>query len=345
MSELDVSTNQPRLVNGNLLVAIDDGYAQTKLWGQMPDGTTTRAMMRSSARSGRYALMSLNGAGGIGSYHTEEGEEFTVSDEVEAENTQFDGFHTSTINRVLVNHALMNAGYGGKPVSLWTGLPVEDFFSSGKKNERKIESKRANLLKGVRNGVSDEPLAEIKSVQVGCQALSAFVDYFLDDQLEERDVPVEKVAVVDVGGRTTDIALIIDGASFDPRRSGTENIGVLDVYTTLSELVRARFNTRDDYPLALLDRAVRTGKIKLWGKQQEIADLVHQAVQEQQTKIAREVERKLGTASDIDTVLFVGGGSALFTGIADIFPNGQMAEDPEFANARGLFKYAQKFGD
>lgn len=328
-----------------LLVAVDDGYAQTKLYGRTPGGGIARAMIRSSARPGRYALMRLDGEGGIGSYQTEEGEDYTVSEDIEGENTQFDGFHTSGMNRVLVHHALRSAGYGGRSVDLWAGLPVADFFSGGRKNARKIEAKQQNLARGVRNASGPDPVARIARVRVGCQALSAFVDHFLDDDLRERDVAVEKVAVVDIGGRTTDVALVLDGASFDPRHSGTENVGVLDVYRALSDLVRARFGTRDEYPLSLLDRAVRTGRIKLWGKQHEVADLVEEAVREQQTKVAREVERRLGSASDVDTVLFVGGGSALFTGIAELFPNGVIPPDPEFANARGLYKYALKFQD
>lgn len=337
--------------NAGLLVAIDDGYAQTKLLGEGADGKAVRFMMRSSARAGRFALMSTSGEASGNAYTTEEGEEFTVSPDIEAESTQFNGFHTSRLNRALVHHALAEAGYGGQNVRLITGLPVGDFFVGGRKNTAKIEAKRANLLRGIQNSGNGQPLARIASVQVGCQALAAFVDYWLDDSLTERDVPVDKVAVVDIGGRTTDVALIVNGDDFDPSRSGTANIGVLDVYTTLAELVRTQFSTRDNYPLAVLDRAVRTGQIKLWGKPQDVSKLVAAAVAEQQAKIAREVERRLGGdvengrggASDIDCVLFVGGGSALFRGVEAMFPNGEMAEDPEFANARGLLKFAKYF--
>lgn len=334
-----------------LLVAIDDGYAQTKLQGEGPDGGLVRFMMRSSARAGRFALMSTSGEASGNAYTTEEGEEFTVSPDVEAESTQFNGFHTSRLNRALVHHALAEAGYGGRDVRLITGLPVGDFFVGGRKNLAKIEAKRANLLRGIQNTGNGQPLARIIDVQVGCQALAAFVDYWLDETLVERDVPVDRVAVVDIGGRTTDVALILNGDDFDPSRSGTANIGVLDVYAALAELVRAEFGTRDNYPMAMLDRAVRTGQIKLWGKQQDVGKLVATAVAEQGAKIAREVERRLGGdvesgrggSSDIDSVLFVGGGSALFRGVEAAFPNGVMTEDPEFANARGLLKFARYF--
>jgi plasmid segregation protein ParM len=329
-------------VSDSLLVAIDDGYAQTKLWGKSPNGSqeSVRYMMRSSVRPGRFGLVSLSDGASVGTYRTEEGEEFTVSEDIESESTQFDGFHTSPMNRVLVHHALAAAGYGGKRVTLWTGLPISDFFSRGRKDDAKIAAKRNNLMKTISHESGGDPLTELVDVRVGCQALASFYDYALDDHCQERNVSVDKVAVVDIGGRTTDVALVLDGQSLDPRRSGTENIGVLDVYSTLSELLRTEFKTRDDYPLAMLDVAVRTGSVKLWGKPQDVKHLVEKAVQEQQGKIARDLERRLGSGSDLDTVLFVGGGSALFHGLANVFPNAEVAEDSEFANARGLFKYA-----
>lgn len=330
-----------------LLVAVDDGYAQTKLFGDSPEGKGVekcRYIMRSSARPGRFGLVSLNGEGDIGTYSTKEGEEWTVSEDIESESTQYDGFHTSTMNRVLVSHALVSGGYGGKKIKLVTGLPVEDFFVKGKKNLEKIEAKKENLLKAVNSSIPGVEMPSIVEVDVGCQALSAFVDYFLDDNLEEKDVSIDKVAIVDIGGRTTDIALILDGQQFDPSRSGTANVGVLDVYNALSDLIQGKFKTRDKYPLSFLDKALRNKTVKMWGRPQDISELVDEAVNEQRGKIAREIERKLGGASDLDSVIFVGGGSALFGDISSIFPNGYQPEDPEFSNARGLYKYVKHFG-
>ena len=77
-----------------LNVAVDDGYAQTKLVGEDPEtGKMVKQIIRSSVRQGRSGLSSFNG-GGIDQYETEEGDVFTVSNEIESENTQFDGFHT-----------------------------------------------------------------------------------------------------------------------------------------------------------------------------------------------------------------------------------------------------------
>lgn len=325
-----------------LLVAIDDGYAQTKTVGiPAAGGPVSQWLIRSSVRTGRYGgTFNLSGAKGFGSYVTEEGEEFTVSDKVEAENTQFDSFHVSPMNRVLCHHALLTAGYGGRDVHLATGLPVADFFNEDGRNDAKIEAKRANLLKSVRN-VADGGIdpATLVKVSVGCQAIAAFVDYLVDDDFNERDVPTDSVAVVDIGGRTTDVAVVLGGGELDASRSGTENIGVLDAYKGLTKGIRTRYGVNDKFTLTQLDQALREKSIVLWGERKDLTAEVDSVVQEQEAKIAREVERKLGSAANIQTVLFVGGGSALFQNIYRHFRNGRMAPDPEFANARGLRKY------
>jgi len=327
--------------NKSLLVAVDDGYAQTKLYGQDENGNTVRFCMRSSVRPGRYGLGDISGEGNIGLYETDEDGAFTVSEAVEAENTMFDGFHVSTMNRVLVNHALVAGGYAGKNVSLITGLPVADYFLNGFKDENKIKAKRGNLLKKVRLTSGDRLTAVIEDVRVGCQAVAAWVDYALDDDLNERQEIEGAVAIVDIGGRTTDIATVIDGQQVDHARSGTANIGVLSVYQALEAAICAEFGIRDKFPVNQLDKAVRTKKIRLWGKDEDVTGFVEDVVKEQQSKIVREIERRIGSGAAMSAVVFVGGGSALFADIAKSMRNGRMADDPEYANARGLFKFAR----
>lgn len=327
-------------IGAPLTVAIDDGYAQTKLYGKGADGKTVKFKMRSSVRPGRDGLTAISGSGVVGSYTTEEGEKFTVSEEIESESTMFNGFHTSAMNRVLVHHALLHGGFGGQGVNIMAGLPVDDYFLDGEKNEDKIAAKKANLAKGVENAGASKSLAELVNIDIGCQAVAAFLDFVLDDSLNERFQSDGKVAVVDIGGRTTDIAVIVNGQNIDNQMSGTANIGVLDVYSAVNKAVGKQFDFQDKLPINVIDAAIRDGKITLWGEDQDISAIVEATVQEQEGKIAREIERRLGSAASLRKVLFVGGGSALFKNIAARFRNGVMSDDPEFANARGMYKFA-----
>lgn len=330
-------------LNDIQLVAVDDGYAQTKLFTIGPDGSTVKKVIRSSVRAGRYGVGSIDGSGFIGLYDTEDGP-FTVSDKIEGENTQFDAFHTSTVNRVLVNHALIEAGLGGREIKLITGLPVRDFFVDGTRDAEKIALKQANLMKPVRPGADHIMMASIHDVTVGCQAVAAWVDFAMNDDLEIRDDIDGAVAIVDIGGRTTDIATVINGESVDHRRSATDNTGVLDVYAALVNGIHTRFKIRDNFPIADMDSALRNPAktFRLWGKDHDISDIIDTVLAEHESKLARIIDRVIGTGASINKVVFVGGGSALFPNLTKAFPhNGEMVEDPEFANARGLHKYAR----
>lgn len=325
------------------LVAVDDGYAQIKAYGQAPDGSIITHVNRSSVRSGRYGMGSVGGDGMVGLYETEVGA-FTVSDDTESENTQFDGFHTSPMNRVLVMHGLVSAKDGvfeNHRIKLVTGLPVADFFRvDGFKDDAKIETKKANLLKPVKL-LSGGASPIIDEVIVGCQAIAAWYDYALDDNLEIRNDIDGEVAIIDIGGRTTDIATVVSGRAVDHRRSATANIGVLDVYRDVSKEISHKFNLRDELTIKVIDKAVRTGQIKLWKDVVDVSDIVAKVIAEYQDKIAREVERRINKGATMNAVVFVGGGSALFSKISEEFPNGEIIDDPEFSNARGLFKFVR----
>ena len=324
------------------LVAIDDGYAQIKVVS-----SNGHFSFNSSVING--TIGSLDGKGAIGAYETDDGRtRMTVSDSIAGEKTQFDGFHISAMDRVLINHALVRAGYGGKPVHLYAGLPVQDFFIGEAKNVDYIERKIENLKIAVRNLVpGGDAVAELVKIDIGCQAVAAFVDYAVDDEFNDRDVPVEKVAIIDIGGRTTDIALILDGQKFLPARSGTENIGVLDVQSGLERLIKSQFGVNDSYSVSALDHAIRTGYHRMWGKDVDVSELVNKAKSASEASLKNLIIRKLGQASDIDAVVFVGGGAKLFENVLkELFPhNGFISDNPEFANARGLYKYANIYKD
>jgi len=329
--------------NAPLLVAIDDGYAQIKVYGDAPDGgEPTKRVLRSSLRPGKYGLRRLSGEGSVDAYKVDEGGEFTVSEDVEAENTQFDGFHLSTMNRVFNHHGLFAAGYGGREVDLITGLPVHDFFTQDGVNQERINAKKANLARKVERTSSAEPMATLRSVDVGCQAVAAWWDYSFGDDLKPRNDLKGSVAIVDIGGRTTDIAVVVKGSTVDSALSGTRNSGVLDVYKAVNVALQKRFSIRDTFPLTYMDSAVRTGRLEVFGNVEDVSDLVREAVSQVEEEIYREIDRRIGSnVATLRAIVFTGGGGALFSGLAKRFRNGAMIVDPEFANARGLFKFAK----
>ena len=325
-----------------VVVAVDDGYAQTKVWYVGDDGKPVRHVIRTSLRSGRHGLSSMGDDAPSAAYRAEDGGDWTVSDDFVGERTTFDGFHFSDMNRVMIVHALSAAGLDGRDVILVAGLPVANYFRGDSRDVESVRRKTDNLMKGVTSLSDDRALPRIREVLVGCQAVCAYVDFKFDDAMRPRDPEaVGPVAMVDVGGRTTDIAHVTANRRVDQQDSGTINLGVLDVYTALEDAVRREhdLSATDRLPFAQLDRAVRERTMRLFGRQTDVGALVDAAIAETETKIGREVQRMIGKAAMFDAVVFTGGGGALFSNLAAGYRNGVVPEDPEFANARGLHKF------
>ncbi|WP_310622305.1 ParM/StbA family protein [Flexibacterium corallicola] len=322
------------------VIAVDDGYAQTKVYGFLPDGQEVKMCIRSTVRQGRFGLGAIGGGGMIGMYETENGP-YTVSDNIPSVSTEFNEFHYSTNNRVLVNHALISAGFGGQKVNVISGLPVANYFKDAERNDELIARKVGNLSQAITPANKEVEIAQINEVQVGCQAVAAWVDYALDDQFKPKVDLKGDVAVVDIGGRTTDIATVVSGEHIDHARSGSINKGVLSVYEALQNQLRKKFDIEDDFSLAVLNAAVRNNRIDLWGKSQDVTKEVTEAVRMQQSQIGQAIQRNLGSGASFKKVLFVGGGSALFREIVEAYKqNGTVEADPEYSNVRGLYKYA-----
>lgn len=318
-----------------LLVGVDDGYAMTKI--ALPDGRLLKIPSRAKAGVHGRAFGANNDAID-GGYETE-GQPYSFMDVQDGEGTRFDGYQFSPLNRVIVHHALRLAGLGGKSVKIATGLPVGDYFSGPNRspNVALIEKKTQNIKTPIR-ALSGESCADIAANYVFAEGVAAWIDYAVNDKGEVVANIGAPAAVVDIGGRTTDCVTVLPGFKVDDHRSGTANIGVLDLYERVERLAAAKFNV-PYVPMSEVEKAVVSGSITLWGKPHDVREIVDGAKREICEQIHREVMRRIGSAHDFERVVFVGGGAVVFDGIQSFYPNADRPKDPEFANARGLLKY------
>lgn len=318
-----------------LMVGVDDGFAMTKI--ALPDGTLLK--IPSKARAGLHGVSMFGRSNDeqVDSAYETEGERFTVTDHVDGEGTRFDEYPFSALNRVIVHHALRVAGMGGRAVRIATGLPVAYYFSGGMPNMAVIERKSKSLAVPVA-ALSGQPCAELAGSFVFAEGVAAWVDYVVSPKGELVANIGRPAAVVDVGGRTTDCVTVLPGWKVDHARSGTGNIGVLDLYEQIAAQVCARFGV-NDVPREVIEESISTGNVSLWGKPENVDDIVTAARKEVGSQIMREVQRRIGRAHDLEKVLFVGGGAVVFKGLLGNFPNAIVPPQPEFANARGLLKY------
>ena len=152
---------------------------------------------------------------------------------------------------------------------------------------------------------------------------------------ERLSVPV---AIVDIGGRTTDYVVVQDQGIVHAS-SGSLPCGMLDVKQKAADGIQERFDleTLGEQRLA---QAIEYRKVRLQGQDHDIAGLVDAAMDEVVERIHTETRRQLGLGTELDCVLFAGGGTvALVEHIRGWFPHQVIAEHAAFANARGMLKY------
>ncbi|MCP3882205.1 MAG: ParM/StbA family protein, partial [Sulfitobacter sp.] len=200
-------TNNPESIS----IGLDDGYAYTKL--ALPDGRLL--VIPSRARVGRANVTWLNEAQHkIAEYETED--TLYAAGEVDGEPTYFDGYPFSGLNRVIVQHALQQAKLDGHSVHAVSGLPVSAFYlKDGSQRMETVEKKRASLKQSV-SPIDGRLSASIAFHDVIPEALAAWYDHVITDHGGQVTLVEERlsapIAVVDIGGRTTDYVVVADQA-------------------------------------------------------------------------------------------------------------------------------------
>lgn len=318
-------------------VGLDDGYACTKL--ALPDGRLLAIPSR--ARLGTSAVTWIQQAEQrIFEYETEDAI-YSVG-AVDGEPTHFEGYPWSGQNRAIVQHALQQAGLAGRTVHAVSGLPVSAFYRKSGEHRKDVIGKKRDSLKQVVQPRSSTLPAGIAFHEVIPEALAAWYDHVIVENGEGVTLDADRVAVpiaiVDIGGRTTDYVVVKDQGILH-NASGSLQCGMLNVKQRVADGIQARFDL-ESLSEPLVAHAVEDKYVRLQGKNHDVKDLVESAMREVVERIYVETRRQLGLGVELDRVLFVGGGTvALAEHIADWFPHQAIAEHPAFANARGMLKY------
>jgi plasmid segregation protein ParM len=318
-------------------VGLDDGYAYTKV--ALPDGRLI--VIPSRGRTGKAGVTWINqGQQRIFEYETDNAV-YSVG-AVDGAPTHFEGYPWSGLNRAITQHALHQAGLAGRTVHAVSGLPVSAFYQKGGEHRLTIIARKRGSLKQAVRPLSDALPIGIAFHEVIPEALAAWYDAVIAEKdgkalLDEKQLSVP-VAIVDIGGRTTDYVVVKDQGILHAS-SGSLQCGMLDVKQRVADGIQQRFDL-ETLSEQLVSQAVETRIVRLQGKDHDVAALVEAAKREIVERIHAETRRQLGLGVELDRILFVGGGTmALSEHIANWFPHQAIAEHPAFANARGMLKY------
>lgn len=216
-------------------------------------------------------------------------------------------------------------------VNVVLGLPV----SYARKEERKeleeaIKGEHRFLVGG------KEKKVRVSDAKVIAQGMGVLLDYFIEGGSVDEERKNETAIVFDVGFYTTDVFLYRDGG-IEEERSRSIEVGVSHLF----EDILRWLTVERGYPsvsLKEVERFFKRGYVKIKGEEVPIPrESFIKGWAEKLSDLLRFYERELYT---YDTLILAGGGANFlgeeFFGRKVIVP-----EKPEFANARGYYKYAR----
>lgn len=222
--------------------------------------------------------------------------------------------------RALLYFALKNEKL---PIKAVIGLPISLSMKEVRENlEKQLRGIHSVLIDGERREII------IKEAKVVPQGMGVLYDYFIEKGrlIEERTR--ENIVVIDIGFYTTDVLVYRHGEILEDRCTSYE-IGVGWLY----EKIREEIKTEYSYPsisLREVEEYFHRGYFPYQG--QKIPVKRKERIEELRTRLIKELRAHEEDLKLADTILWAGGGSLLI-GVPSV-------ESPEFANARGFFKFA-----
>jgi len=148
-----------------------------------------------------------------------------------------------------------------------------------------------------------------------------------------RDMDKESWGVIEIGHFTTDFALSERGSMIEHAVSST--VGMHVVYDALSSAFAAE---RLPTSIEVIETAIRTGCIKLYGEMRDVRALVERAKLGFESALMEEAERIFGAKASLLDGIVIGGGGAdtVLTKIRKRFPTAISGEDPRMMVAEGF---------
>lgn len=202
------------------------------------------------------------------------------------------------------------------------GLPINQFKTNKEYLEKLVldEKIRYVTIDGERKRIC------IDSFAVYPECIGAY--YSLEKEKEE------DIILVDIGGRTTDIAYISRGKLIS---SSTVPVGTLNIYSNIVKKLNGLYNLTVD--LNKVDRILETGKFNVDGKQADIS-FITGILKSNFLKIKEELD--LNYPARTEQIILAGGGSKLFgKAFNSRYNNCTYHNDPIFANALGFKKVGE----
>jgi len=180
-------------------------------------------------------------------------------------------------------------------------------------------------------------VAPKSDIRVVPQSMGPYYCALFDDQGNEvRGIANMSVAVIEVGQYTTDLARVDATVPIETHLDSTDGMRI-----AAEALVRAVQREHSIVlGLAEASEALVTGRVKNFGKDVDVSQLVQDAVRPLAERVADKVQQVFGSGlRTVDKIIVAGGGAPLLRApLLARLPSAEIAEDPRFAVARGFLR-------
>lgn len=218
-----------------------------------------------------------------------------------------------------------------------TGLPV-DYYQLYKDDWAHIMQGTHAVRFG--SGAEEKPmLIAIDKIQMIPQPFGTLYDRRLDDDgnLLQNDLADLRVGIVDIGYKTSDLALA-DGLEFVGKKSNSSEFAMSTAYNIIAQRIQDKYKVgKEHYEL---DKVIESGVLRVAGVPHDISEFKKEALGSLSDILISEVN-SIWDKREIDVIMLTGGGGkAIAEYFLPRFQQGVLVNGPQFANVRGYLKLA-----
>jgi plasmid segregation protein ParM len=231
-----------------------------------------------------------------------------------------------------------------RPINLVSGLPI-GFFKEN--HNRFNEQLTGHHTITFHSPDGKETIREIyiNKVRMLPQPMGSILNLLMnnDGKVANTDLARQKIGVVDIGFRTTDLA-ILDRLRYINRGSKTIDMGIAKAFGVIANKLREKSSVNVE--LYRLYRAAETGTITMRGHGFSFPKIREQVYSQLATSIADEVDRLWVNDWDIEAIYLSGGGSRELASFLEPLIVGNVIpvdpdQDARLNNVKGYFKYGR----
>lgn len=328
-----------------MIVGVDIGYGYTKAVGEATQVVFPSVVGKAERIRYENDLHGQLGSGdesGI-ALITEEGDRFVGELALLQSRVQWTLLDRSRVEdpsaRLLFLAALSELAGADKGTSHFrvvTGLPVKWYADRAKVVE---QWQGKHIVQRV-NGHSLVQRFSVDDVLVVPQPFGSLFNTILgaEGQIVDESLARGRLGVIDVGTYTTDYVLV-DGLRYIERGSESISTGMSKGYQLVGRSLLDTFGL--DLRMHEVDRAVRQGKVMIFGEERSIDWLADPVFDVLAQEILAQAGTLWGDGRDLRAILVTGGGAiALGERICERYAHARILDDAPMANVHGFLKYA-----